>query len=127
MTIDISNLASIPTMIVDSKLRGAAVPAKAAPTVPTVVDEPSSASAPASVDAATMKDATQQIQAYLSGQTTPPQFNVDYLSGLDVMTVRAANTGEVVFQMPGVQALQLAQLLREGAPVESLGIVNTVA
>lgn len=79
------------------------------------------------VDASVMNDAAQQIQGHLSGVTDPPQFKVDYLSGLDVMTVRAASTGEVVFQIPGNTAVQLAQLIKEGAPVDSLGVLNTTA
>lgn len=78
-------------------------------------------------DANTMNDAAQQIQSHLSGLTNPPQFKVDYLSGLDVMTVRAASTGEVVLQIPGNTAVQLAQLIKEGAPVDSLGVLNTTA
>ena len=72
-------------------------------------------------------DAAQTIQSHLSGRTDPPQFRVDYLSGLDVMTVRAANSGDVIFQLPGPAAVRLAQLLKEGAPVESFGIVNQTA
>lgn len=74
-------------------------------------------------DSNAMNSAAQALQQHLSGQTNPPQFTVDYLSGLDVMTVRASN-GEVVFQLPGPNALRLAQLLKDGVSIESFGIVD---
>jgi len=123
MTIETSNLSSAVT-VVDSALHGVAeIPA----TVISVPGAQSTAGAATRIDAATLKAAQQQLQAYISGQTNPPHFTVDYLSGLGVMTVRAAITGDVVFQIPDMQAVRLAQLLKEGAPVESLGILNTVA
>jgi len=77
-----------------------------------------------SVDSATMNDAAKAIQSHLSGFTNPPQFNVDYLSGVDVMTVRSSSSGEVVMQLPGPAALRLAQLLKEGTSVESIGLLD---
>ncbi|MES1191732.1 MAG: flagellar protein FlaG [Steroidobacter sp.] len=74
-----------------------------------------------------LQAAAQQIQGYLSGHTDPPQYAVDYLSGLQVMTVRNASSGEVVFQLPNSEALRLAQLLHEGAAVNTVGIVNAEA
>jgi uncharacterized FlaG/YvyC family protein len=72
-----------------------------------------------------LQAAAQTIQNRLSGPTDPPAFSVDYLSGLQVMTVRAASSGTVVFQIPNSDALRLAQLLREGSPLDSMGIVDT--
>jgi len=80
-----------------------------------------------SVDASAIKDAVQQIHAHLAALTDPPQFKVDYLSGLDVMTLRAASTGEVVFQLPGPVAVRLAQLIKEGIPMDSVGVLNATA
>lgn len=74
-----------------------------------------------------LQQAAQQIQSYLSGQTDPPQYVVDYLSGLQVMTVRSASNGEVVFQLPDADALRLAQMLREGSSVGTVGIVDAQA
>jgi uncharacterized FlaG/YvyC family protein len=83
--------------------------------------------APNSVDAGAITDAVQQIQAHLAALTDPPQFKVDYLSGLDVMTLRAASTGEVVFQIPGPVVVRLAQLIKEGVPMDSFGVLNAKA
>ncbi len=74
-----------------------------------------------------LQQAAQQIQDYLSGHTDPPQYVVDYLSGLQVMTVRSATNGQVVFQLPNSDALRLAQLLHEGSPVKTAGLVDTQA
>jgi uncharacterized FlaG/YvyC family protein len=80
-----------------------------------------------SVDVGAITDAVQQIQAHLAALTDPPQFNVDYLSGLNVMTLRAASTGEVVFQIPGPVVVRLAQLIKEGVPMDSFGVLNAKA
>lgn len=85
------------------------------------------AAAPAPPSESDLQAAAQQIQGYLSGHMDPPQYAVDYLSGLQVMTVRNARSGEVVFQLPNSEALRLAQLLHEGATVNTVGIVNAEA
>jgi hypothetical protein len=96
--------------------------------------QPASSVAAASPSAATTGQPTpspqvaaQVIQSHLSGNRQPPQFEVDYLSGLDVMKVRASGNGEVLFQIPGEAAVRLAQLLHEGAAVGSFGIVDQTA
>jgi hypothetical protein len=78
----------------------------------------------AAVNQPTASDAARIIQDHLSGGTDPPQYSVDYLSGLGVMTVRSASDGQVIFQIPGPTAIHLAQLLKEGAPVESFGLLD---
>lgn len=85
------------------------------------------ATTPAVTDTNVMQSAAQQIQSYLSGQTDPPAFSVDYLSGLQVMTVRSASSGDVLFQLPNADALRLAQLLKDGVPVDTIGIVDANA
>lgn len=87
----------------------------------------STTSTDSSHDSAAMQEAASVIQDYLSGPVQPPTFNVDYLSGLNIMTVRSANNGEVVFQMPGPAAVRLAQLIKEGVPAATNAIVNETA
>jgi uncharacterized FlaG/YvyC family protein len=91
-----------------------------------VVSSASTAATSSTVDPSALKSAATQIQSYLSGHTDPPQFSVDYLSGLGVMTVRAADSGEVVFQIPDVQAVHLAQLIRNGSPPSVRGILHEI-
>jgi flagellar protein FlaG len=70
-----------------------------------------SGSAPLSLGVAA---AVAQIQQHLDSLSASSQFSVDYLSGLDVVTVRDTNTGEVIRQIPSAEAVRLAQLLRKG-------------
>lgn len=118
-------------MTIDASNLNAATPTAANylnRTVETTTGSASARAATAStVESSALSDAAQTIQSHLSGRTDPPQFKVDYLSGLDVMTVRAAANGEVVFQIPGPAAIRLAQLLKEGAPVESFGLLDKTA
>lgn len=58
--------------------------------------------------------AVAQLQQHLNMLTQSSQFSVDYLSGLDVVTVRDTSTGEIIRQVPSTEAVRLAQLLRRG-------------
>lgn len=70
--------------------------------------------------------AVQQLQGAIA--TGPnADFSIDYLSGLSVVKVRSISTGEVVFQLPDVRAVELARLLKDGASVASLGLLDTQA
>src|SRR5437764_310619 len=69
----------------------------------------SGASAPMGVT-----EAVSSLQQHLDSLSQGAQFSVDYLSGLDVVTVRDTNTGEIIRQVPGAEAVRLAQLLRKG-------------
>jgi len=88
---------------------------------------PADAQTGATNDSSTMKSAASVIQDYLSAHVQPPTFNVDYLSGVNVMIVRSADNGEVVMQMPGPAALRLAQLIKEGSPLVPSAIVSETA
>lgn len=83
-------------------------------------------SAPAPVNPGEVTAAVQQLQAAIS-KGPNPDFKLDYLSGLSVVTVRSTITGEVVFQLPDTRALELARLIKAGASVGSLGLLNTTA
>lgn len=70
--------------------------------------------------------AVQQLQAAMN--TGPnPEFKLDYLSGLSVVTVRSTLTGEVVFQLPDTRALELARMLTDGVSLASAGLMNATA
>ena len=117
MTIEISRLTSLTNLFVPTA--GKAFRTQASTSAGSQADT--------AADAKAMQEAAAVIQDYLSGPVQPPSFNVDYLSGLNVMTVRSANNGEVVFQMPGPAAVRLAQLIKEGVPAASNAIVNETA
>jgi hypothetical protein len=68
--------------------------------------------------------AVQNLQSHFASRSAPPELRVDYLSGLSIVTVRAAETGELLYQMPGSDAVRLARLIAEGAPV-SQGVLDT--
>ena len=86
----------------------------------------SASSAPTPVNPADVTAAVQQLQAAIS--TGPnPDFKLDYLSGLSVVTVRSTITGEVVFQLPDMRALELARMIKDGASVGSVGLFSTIA
>ena len=69
--------------------------------------------------------AVEALQTHFSSMN--PEFSVDYLSGLGVVRMRAANTGEVVFQIPDTEAVQLARLIKEGMPPASVALTKTTA
>jgi uncharacterized FlaG/YvyC family protein len=70
--------------------------------------------------------AVQQLQTAIS-RSPNPDFTLDYLSGLAVVTVRSNTTGEVVFQLPDTRALELARMIKDGASVGSVGLFSTTA
>lgn len=57
-----------------------------------------------------LKQATQQLEAYLRSSGRSLEFRVDEGSGRTVVTVRDAQSGEVIRQMPSEEVLRLAQL-----------------
>lgn len=100
----------------------AAAPASATRTVA------ANASAPANtnVNADDVQAAVSQLQTAISNGPNP-DFKLDYLSGLSVVTVRSTITGQVVFQLPDTRALQLARMIRDGISVGSVGLFSTTA
>ena len=64
--------------------------------------------------AMSVSEAVSRLQQHINSLSEDSQFSVDYLSGLDVVTVRDTNTGEVIRQIPSAEAVRLAQLLRNG-------------
>ncbi len=68
--------------------------------------------------------AVEQLRSHLGAKHGNAEFTVDYLSGLDVVTVRAPNSGDVIFQVPSTVAVNLARLIKEGASLSSLGLLD---
>ena len=84
------------------------------------------ASTSAPVSSTEVAQAVQVLQqAVKSGPN--PDFSLDYLSGLSVVTVRSDRTGEVVFQLPDTRALELARLIKDGSSLASVGLLNFTA
>jgi flagellar protein FlaG len=79
----------------------------------TVADSTSKATGPGAASIG-IAAAVARLQQHLDSLRENSQFSVDYLSGLDVVTVRDTNTGEVIRQIPSAEAVRLAQLLRKG-------------
>jgi flagellar protein FlaG len=53
----------------------------------------------------------QQLESYLRSVGRSLQFSVDEQSGETVVSVRDAETGEVIRQIPSAEALRIAQAL----------------
>ena len=70
--------------------------------------------------------AVKQLQDAISSGPDPT-IKLDYLSGLSVVTVRSITSGEVLFQLPDTRALELARLIKDGASLGSLGLIDTKA
>lgn len=58
-----------------------------------------------------LKAAAEQIEQYLKSSGRELNFSIDQETGDTVVTVRDANTGEVIRQMPNEEALRLAKAL----------------
>ena len=70
-----------------------------------------------------MAVAVKQLQDAISSGPDP-KIKLDYLSGLSVVTVRSITSGEVLFQLPDTRALELARLIKGGASLGSLGLID---
>jgi flagellar protein FlaG len=58
-----------------------------------------------------MKAVAHQIESYLKANGRDLQFSVDQETGRTVVTVRDSSTGEVIRQIPDVEAIRIAQSL----------------
>ena len=58
-----------------------------------------------------MRAVAKQIESYLKANGRDLQFSVDQETGRTVVTVRDSSTGEVIRQIPDVEALRIAQSL----------------
>jgi flagellar protein FlaG len=84
-------------------------------TLPKVVSEqPKHAAAPARpIEVPKIESVTKQIDSFLRSIGRTINFRVDPASGQMVVSVLDTNTGEVIRQVPGEEALQLAQRIED--------------
>ena len=104
----VSSVAATPAVAVNSA---------AGPQVPvTTVVTPVPANQAASGDAGTkqqMARVAAQLQKFMSSSDRNLEFSVDSTTDTTVITVRDANTGDVIRQIPNEEALRIAQRLSE--------------
>ena len=60
-----------------------------------------------------LESVTRQIDSFLKSQNHQLNFRVDQGSGKMVVTVTDAETGEVIRQVPGEEALKMAQRIED--------------
>lgn len=84
-----------------------------------------SAASEVEADPASVAAAVEQLQSHLDSVSSKSEFRVDYLSGLNVVTIRSGDTGEVIRQMPSRQAVEVARLIGEGGG--TLNVLDTFA
>ena len=65
-----------------------------------------------------INDAVREINQYVQSEQRELQFTIDEDSGQTVIKVIDAQTKELVRQIPGEEALNVAQKLKEGANLE---------
>ena len=65
---------------------------------------------PREVSEEQLKHVTQRLEAYLRSVGRSLEFRVDAASGRTVVTVRDAETGAVIRQIPGDEVLRLSQM-----------------
>jgi len=84
-------------------------------TLPKVASEqPKQTAAPARpIEVPKIESVTKQIDSFLRSIGRTINFRVDPSSGEMVVSVLDANTGEVIRQVPGEEALQLAQRIED--------------
>jgi uncharacterized FlaG/YvyC family protein len=80
-----------------------------------VDDSPSSSSSVRQPSAQELQAAVSRVNNHLSSYSRVLELNVDVASGLTVATVKDAQTGQVLQQFPGTDALHLAQMLAQWA------------
>jgi flagellar protein FlaG len=60
-----------------------------------------------------VKEVARQLDAYLRSVSRSLEFRVDADSGRTIVTVRDAQTGDVIRQIPGEEVLRLAQMAHD--------------
>ena len=102
-----------PSAVVSNSGAHARPQASAAPTA-NAVAHAAAATAAASAAAApaeSLKAVAAQIDSYLRSTNRELNFSVDKETGRAVITVRDAQTGDVIRQIPGDEAMRLAHML----------------
>lgn len=85
----------------------------AAPAVQTPPDVPRQKPAAPPVEIPKIESVTRQIDSYLRSINRSLQFRVDQASGEMVVSICDAETGEIIRQVPGEEALRIAQRIED--------------
>lgn len=85
----------------------------AAPVVPQSSAPQEKQDAPAPVTIHKIESVTRQIDSFLRSMNHQLNFRVDQATGEMVVTVTDAETGEVIRQVPGEEALRMAQRIED--------------
>lgn len=80
-----------------------------------VDDSPASSSSVRQPSAQELQVAVNRVNDRLSSYSRVLELNVDAASGLTVATVKDSQTGQILQQFPGTDALHLAQMLAQWA------------
>ncbi len=105
-----------------SKTAEVAEPASVANDKPSTTAEPQPP-APAQQE---VQQAAQQIQKYLAQSGRTLEFHVDDASGVPVVIVRDAHSGDVIRQIPNEEVLHVAQMLKENSQTQHALVNLTV-
>jgi len=98
-----------PTTVIEDR------PAVQMPQLTVAVEKPHKEAKPAPpIEVPKIESVTKQIDSFLRSIGRTINFRVDPGSGRTIVSVLDATTGEVIRQVPGEQALQLAQRIEEG-------------
>jgi flagellar protein FlaG len=100
---------------VEVRAQAAAAPRKpAAPAVEQVAEElPRQTHAAAPVAIPKIESVTRQIDTFLRSINKSLQFRVDQATGQMIVTIRDDETGEVIRQVPGEDAVRIAQRIED--------------
>ena len=98
----------------EMKAQRTALPAKAAAVVAQAA-EPAPRQAPAAppVEIRKIESVTRQIVSFLRSINKSLQFRVDQATGEMVVTIRDDETGEIIREVPGEDALRIAQRIED--------------
>lgn len=95
------------------KAQRAALPSKAAPAAAAVDAPARQAPAAPPVEVRKIESVTRQIDSFLRSINKSLQFRVDQATGEMVVTIRDDETGEIIRQVPGEDALRIAQRIED--------------
>jgi flagellar protein FlaG len=99
---------------VEKKAQRPALPNRAAPAAAPVAEAPvRQAPAAPPVEIRKIESVTRQIDSFLRSINKSLQFRVDQATGEMVVTIRDDETGEVIRQVPGEDALRIAQRIED--------------
>ncbi len=91
----------------------ASQPKQVAAPVPAPAEIPRQKPAAPPVEIPKIESVTRQIDSYLRSINRSLQFRVDQASGEMIVTICDAETGEVIRQVPGEEAVRIAQRIED--------------